>query len=81
MECMAHCPGIRSNLQKDLVWLFIGVHTLSHQPPGRGCNPRPRVRSPPASMIASCFNSAMWIAPSWHRNYTNSNHDDEEAFK
>ncbi|CAO0822211.1 hypothetical protein DFAR_2870048 [Desulfarculales bacterium] len=46
-----------------------------------GCNPRPRARSLPASMSVSCFNSAMWIATSSHRDYTNATHDDEEAEK
>ncbi|CAO0824172.1 hypothetical protein DFAR_450002 [Desulfarculales bacterium] len=55
---------VDGNLQKDLVGLFIGVRTLSHQPPGRLHSPGPRTRSSPASMIASCFNSVMRIAAS-----------------
>ncbi|CAO0823044.1 hypothetical protein DFAR_3460023 [Desulfarculales bacterium] len=55
---------VSGNLQEDFVGLFIGVHTLPHQPSGRLHNPRSRARSSPASMIASCFNSAMQIAAS-----------------
>ncbi|CAO0822110.1 hypothetical protein DFAR_2810029 [Desulfarculales bacterium] len=42
---------VGGNLQKDLVWLFVGIHTLSHQPSGWLHNPRPRAKSSPASMI------------------------------
>ncbi|CAO0821432.1 hypothetical protein DFAR_2330019 [Desulfarculales bacterium] len=55
---------IGGNLQEDLVWLFIGVHTLSHQP-SRRLQPQARAKNSPASMmITSCFNSAMRIAAS-----------------